>query len=346
MKKRVEGYRLTQGETAILCENLAMMLHAGIQLRDGFHAVHEDLNGGPLKDALNRVDERIQRGESLADSLKAEDCAPKYMIATLEVGESSGRLEEALEGLGRYYRRMDGFQKRLRSAVYYPVLLICMMAVVVAVMIIGVLPAFQQVLSEFEGGAVSLQAGYGLSYILLAVIALVLLGLAAGFLCSRTEKGRQRLTDLLVKSIFTRRIAYTLAVSQMVNGLSMMLKSGISIEESVAAMILRTRHPRLRERLEACQRAVQEGESWETALGRSGMFGAMGNRLVYIGLKTGSLDLAMEKLSDYYDEELSEALERSVSLVEPVLVVTLSVIIGGIVISAMLPLISILSSVG
>lgn len=342
---------VTKGDLAAFCRDAAQLLHAGIPLHEGLSTLYQDLPKGQFRQALMALEKLVAEGQPLSQALDSLGCFPAYMVQMVSIGENAGRVDDVLVQLSAYYQRMDAFSQKVRSAIVYPLLLILMMTVVVAVLITTVLPLFSDIMGQFGAdlsGAASatLHAGFTLSVCIFVVMLAVLLLLAAGMLLSRHEKGQAFLNRLFASFFLTRKLAAKLATAKFVSALASMLKSGLSPEQAMALAMPVAENPRLLTKLKASQAAVTAGESWGRALEQAGVFSGAGNRLVQIGLKTGTMDDAMESLAVYYEDEVADSLDGVVSVIEPTLVAILAVIIGAVMLCAMLPLISIISSIG
>lgn len=148
MAAQLNQKNLSSLQIASFCTQLSLLIKAGISLQEGIHILYEDASSQAEKELLKQILEPIEEGQPLAFSLRQTDAFPQYMVEMVEIGETSGKLEEVLDSLTEYYERSKNISKSIRSAVTYPMIMILMMAVVIGVLMIKVLPIFRQVFSQ------------------------------------------------------------------------------------------------------------------------------------------------------------------------------------------------------
>lgn len=342
--------RVPAGETAVFCTQAALLLEAGIPLGEGLATlVGEGTPAG--RGPLARVADTVQETGSLYEGVRAAGVFPAYMVQMIRIGEAAGKLEEVLRSLGRYYEREETLSRSVRSAVLYPVILILLMAAVVAVLVIAVLPVFSQVFAGLgadlsTAGASWMEAGVWIGRIALIAVAVLLVCLAVLFILSLTAPGRAWLLRLGARLPGLRGTSRQIAASRFASVMAMLLSSGYDLNEALemAAAIVPDAH--LKAQIGQCRERVAQGDSLAAALQEGALFSGLYARLLQTGEQAGRLDEVMERLAVHYEEEADQSLGRLVSVIEPALVIVLSVIIGAILLSVMLPLISILSLIG
>ena len=342
---------LNAAELSVFCAQVAMILKAGIPLYEGLAIMREDMDGTAGRDILRILDERVGEGASFHEALAETGMFPGYMTGMVRVGEASGRLDEVLQSLSEYYERERVLKERIQSAVLYPMLLIVMMSVVILVLIMKVLPVFNEVVRELGGElsaapAAIMNAGmaagrWGL--IALGVLSVLVLAVV---LLSQTQHGSAALGRFLARFAPTRRLAEKLATGRFAAAMALMLASGLDTDEALRLAPPVVNHPAVADKIGKCAAAVKDGESFPDAVGKAGLFSGVYARMVKIGFKAGSTDVVMKRLADAYDDEVDDRLGTVVSMLEPALVAVLSAVIGVILISVMLPLMSIMTALG
>lgn len=350
MANQKKGY-LADDRLAAFCRDTAMLLEANIPLYLGYEDIYGEGGGFADVSAVAEVREAVRAGERLSTALRRTGVFPGYLCDMTATGEKSGRLDDVMRQLSGYYERRDEFRRRMRSAVVYPVLLLCMMTVVVAVLIFTVLPVFSEVLSRFDYTAAAgtdavMRTSTVLCTVILALLVLALLLGAAGLLLSRSERGAKFLRRVLEHFGPTRRLSYDIAASHLVSGLAALLASGFSTEEALSSLLATVEHPQLRARVEKAVAELKAGEPQGKALIDAGIFGTTDNQLITVAARTGSLDTAASQLARRYDARVTDALDRVAAILEPSLIAFLTLVIGAVMLSVMLPLIRILSSIG
>lgn len=351
-KNKTDKRLLSFEQTACFCRDCAMLLRSGIALHDGVSAMLEGVSDNtPYFEALAAVEQRLAEGGRLSQGMRDAKSFPDYACNMAEIGEASGRLDNSLSGLAEYYEEMSSFSARLKNAVVYPVILIAMMTAVVAVLIWAVLPVLAQVLSQFDGAAAAttktvMNASTIVCGVLLALLALALAGAAVVFVLSKTRSGSEALERFVYNSPLTRKTAVGVVSANFLLAMSGMLKSGLATQQAARMFAQTVKSDAAKKAILGIADDIDAGKLQEKAFADSGLFSAMDCRLIRVACKSGALDEAMEKLAQQYRTQSSQHLESIASTAEPALVAVLSVIIGAIMLSAMLPLIQIMSSIG
>lgn len=347
----VSGKLLSAAELSAFCEQIALILKAGIPVQEGVAIMAEDDRNASGADILNVIREHAELGESFRGSLEAAGVFPKYMLDMVDIGEQSGRLDEVMDSLVAYYERSEAVSKSLRSAVTYPVLMIVMMLVVIGILIMKVLPIFAQVfdqlgsqLSAFSQGILRLG---GMLNQYAAVIVAVLALAAAVLVGMRFTKGGAAMYGRLFR-IFpgTRKLASKISAGRFASAMSLMLSSGLDVDQSLDMARALVDDPQVEEKISGCQKDIAEGASFSDALAKAGIFSGVYTRMVTVGFKTGSVDGVMQKIADRCEAEVDDQIGVMISILEPTLVAVLSLIVGMILLSVMLPLMGIMTSIG
>ncbi len=342
---------LSNDEISMFFLQISYILKAGVPLYDGIEGGIDTMKNGRLKAAAAEISKKLGEGVSFADCLKESGVFPPYVTAMAEIGETSGRLEEVSTSLAEYYEREKITAAKMKNAVMYPFLLFCLMSVVVLVLVFKVLPMFEKIFAQM-GGDISGNAGrmmrMGINAGTAAVcaVAVIVIAIALVFVLSRGEKGRKRLWGFLLKCRLTKNLAKKMAARRFSSAMSLMLSGGVDINTALELSKAVLTDYNLDHSAEGIAHALNEGASFAEALRKSGIFPENFARMADIGMKTGSADSVMEKLSGIYDEEIDIALENAMSLIEPVLVGLISLVIGMILIAVLLPLTGVMASIG
>lgn len=342
--------RIPAKETAIFCSQVAMLLKAGIPLHEGIASLGEgaDAGAGARFDKLIQI---LEESGSLYEAVRASDLFPAYMVNMVHIGEAVGHLDAVMESLGRYYEREDALRTSIRSAVLYPAVLVLMMAAVIAVLVAEVLPVFAQVFRELgmeasqDTGSV-IRFGTVAGWCVLIFVAVLLVLTMAVLLLSHTAKGGRWLLRIAGCLPGLRGIYRRIASGRFASVMAMMLSSGYDLDEALKLAPEVVNDEQMAEKIRLCRDKVAEGVPLGDALMELGLFSGLYARMIQVGVHAGQLDGVMEHLAVIYEQESDEAIGRMIALIEPTLVILLSLIIGVILLSVMLPLISILSVIG
>lgn len=342
---------LTPAEISTFCAQLSMILKAGIPVSEGLSIMHSDLQKAQGKKILSTILERTEMGEPLHMALSASGLFPKYVINMVEIGGQTGKLDEVMDYLCEYYEREESIARNLKSAVTYPLIMIVMMVFVIGVLVVKVLPIFQQVfrqlgseMSSFSQSVMQFGSAVGrYSAVITTVLAAAAIIVAV---MNHTRGGRQALSSFQSRFFLTRTLYAKIAAGRFAGAMAMMLSSGLDPDQSLdlAAKLIDNRY--ISEKIEHCKEHIAQGSSFAEALEKTEIFSGINAKMVSIGFQTGSVDSVMRKLADRYEEEIDATINHLISLLEPTLVAVLSVIVGMILLSVMLPLMGIMSSIG
>lgn len=340
--------RLSNEELSVLCEQVALVLRAGLPVHDGVEALCENYKGTRFEKGFNTLSITVMETGSLTTGFKEAGLFPDYLISMTEIGEKTGELDSVMEELSMYYEREAANKRSIKSALFYPLLLIVMMALIIGVLVTQVLPIFENVYGSFDSGSSAGWMNVAVTFGKVTLIAAgVILLLVIILLVVLKLDGSQKVLQWLQNAIPPlRRLEQKLSASRFASTLGMMLRSGFPLEESMELIENLFTNKRLRERVSQCRQKMDEGVAFPEAVGDTGIFEPLHCRMISVGFRAGQTDRVMSKLAALYDEEVNTQIGHLVSIIEPSLVALMSIIIGAILMSVMLPLLSIMSSIG
>ncbi len=339
---------LTSAELSILCEQLALILSSGLPLHDGVDALCDNYRDSRYAEAFATLNQTVLESGSLHDGLEAAGVFPTYLVEMAQIGEKTGELDHVMSDLAAYYQREDKVRKSIRNAVVYPLALIIMMAVLIVVLITQVLPIFEDV---FRGLGVSLDGagetwmnvgmGVGRGVLILAGVFVVL---ALAFVLILRGDSSPSAKSFLFRFVTPlQRLNQKLCAGRFAETLAMMLRSGYPLDESLGLIERILTDPDVTAKVHSCREKMQSGKPFADAVEELGLFEKLHCRMIRVGAQAGQTDSVMQRLASIYDEEMDESIGRVVGVIEPTLVALMSVIIGAILLSVMLPLMSVLS---
>ena len=342
---------LSHEEIASLCLELSLLLRAGVASGDALVLLAEESDPG-FKEMLSQTADRMDGGAPLSEALRQTGRLPAYVCGLIEVGERSGRLEEALASLAGYYENRARLDRRIRSALLYPAVMLALMLAVIAVLLVKVLPIFDDVyaslggrLSGLAGGL--LQLGRWLDGAM--PVLWVLLALLAAFLGAFAASGgfREKILGLWRKSHGDKGVSRKMNDARLAQALAMGMASGMPLEDAVElASGLMEDIPQAKSRCADCRARLDQGQALGAALKESGLLPAAQCRLMELAQRSGAGDAAMDKIAQALTEDGELSLEEKVSRAEPALVLVCSVLVGLILLSVMLPLMHIMAAIG
>ena len=341
--------KFSADETATFCSQTAMLLNGGITLYEGMDYFYQDMRDSATRDVLKTVDDKLTEGSSLSEALKATEAFPEYMVQMTEVGERTGKLEEVMNGLAAYYERESAVSAGIKNVITYPIMLFAMMAVILAALVFKILPMFEAVFEELDnrtaGTEVMMSTGLTTARIAAVVVFVILLLLLGTLSAYRIKNGSNTLGRFINTFPFLAGIADRMGVGRFLAAMSLMVGSGMEMGEAVEkAAVLPEDSGSLEKTKKACE-LVSTGEALDTVMNQSGILSGIESRMLSVGLRSGAADQVLEKLSERHDDELSERMSTLSTKIEVALVILLSVMVGIILLTVMMPLISVIASI-
>lgn len=342
---------LSNTELTTFCSQFALILRSGISSLEGLSIMQEDSPKGEGQELLSGMIRTMEETGSLYEALTASEVFPPYLCSMVEIGEQSGRLDDVMASLSEHYRREDEMAKNIKSAVSYPLVMLGMMIVVIFVLIVKVLPVFNEVFQQLgtglggiSGTILSLGNTVSRYALVFVLVAAVIAGLFLYF--AFTTKGRRQIRVFARSFLPTRKLMQKIACSRFASGMYLSLSSGLDTDQSLEMVSRLVDHPVIQEKIRNIQALILEGTSFADAVSQTNMFSGIYARMVSIGYKTGAMDDVMKQISVQYDEEIDSRMSDLVAKLEPTLVAILSIIVGLILLSVMLPLMGIMSNIG
>ncbi|HKM20820.1 MAG TPA: type II secretion system F family protein [Lachnospiraceae bacterium] len=338
---------LTNRELSSFCDQIAMILNAGISPVEGISIMLEDTTTTEGREILGKIAKQVDAGQSFHTSISAAGVFPKYALDMIEIGEHSGRLEEVMRSLSTYYEREENIAENIKSAVTYPFVIIGMMMVVILVLIIKVLPVFNQVFiqlgTQMTGFSKTLlNLGTTISNYALVFIIIIAMLVLLYFFMAKTPAGQKLWGIFCAKSIFTRPIYDKIASGRFASGMALTMSSGLDTDQSLEMVSRLVDNSVMEQKVNDCRAQIAEGLGFAEALVKTGIFSSMYSRMISIGYKTGSVETVMAKIASGYEEEVDTRMSHLISVLEPTLVIILSVIVCMILLSVMLPLMAVI----
>lgn len=343
--------RLSNQEIASFCGQTAMLFQAGITPAESMSIMLSDSKADTAKELLSTIRDICRRGDSFAKALRETGVFPEYVLHMIALGEESGNLDDVMQSLADYYEREQSIAEGVRNAVRYPFIMIAVMMLVIFVLLGKVMPIFNQVFiqlgSEMTGiSATLLHLGNALNRYSILVIAILLALVVLYFLATKTKSGRKVSKRILSSFPLTRGFYQKLAAGRFANGMALTISSGMDTFSSLDMVSEIVEHKGMQAKIAECKKALKAGANFSEALSGSGIFSNLYARMISVGFKTGSIDTVMQKIADNYDRETEKKLHSIISILEPTLVIILSIIVGLILLSVIFPLMGIMSSIG
>ena len=293
---------------------------------------------------IKEIKEQVESGATLAEALKR---FPKYFddlfVNMIAAGEAGGILDAILRRLAGYMEKARKLKAQVKGAMTYPVVTLVIAVIVLGIILVFVIPVFQEMFSDLGGELpVPTQIVVRISEMVKSKILYIIIGLGLlGFALKKfyaTEKGQDTVDDLLLKIPVFGELLRKVAVAKFTRTMGTMLASGVAILEALDIVAKTSGNRTIERAIYDVRSGIAEGRTMADPLAESGVFPAMVCQMISVGESTGALDAMLEKIADFYDEEVDQAVDNLTSLIEPFMLVFLGITIGGLVVAMYLPI--------
>ncbi len=341
-----------QKELAIFTRQFATMIDAGLPLVQCLDILGAQQTNATFKTVIMKVKEDVEGGSTFADALgKHPKVFDNLYVNLVAAGEVGGILDTILARLAAYIEKALKLSKQIKGAMVYPSTILAVALIVTAVLLLYVIPIFAKMFTE--GGqalpgptqfVVDLSS-YARKYFLVFVIAIALVVVAIRQYY-KTEKGRRNIDRFLLKVPVLGSLIQRIAVARFSRTLGTMVSSGVPILESMDIVAKSAGNKIIEEAIARARVSISEGKTIAEPLAESKVFPGMVTQMVSVGEATGALDAMLNKIADFYDEEVDAAVAALTALLEPMLMVFLGVVIGGLVMAMYLPVFKMAGAIG
>ena len=347
VKKRrtSSGKRIKPKDIAIFTRQLATMMKAGVPLLQAFDIVGRGNPNPSVSKLLNDIRSDVETGTSLSAAFRKHPLYFDSLYCNLvEAGEAAGILEALLDRLATYMEKTEAIKSKIRSALMYPISVIIVAFVVVTIIMIFVIPAFKEVFSSF-GADLPAPTLFvmGISEIFVKWWWLIFGVIGGGFFFfmqawKRNEKMQMFMDRVLLKIPIFGALIDKSCVARWTRTLSTMFAAGVPLVEALDSVGGASGNSVYAMATEKIQQEVSTGTSLTAAMGNANIFPSMVLQMCAIGEESGSIDHMLGKAADFYEAEVDEMVAGLSSLMEPIIIVFLGTLIGGIVVSMYLPI--------
>jgi type IV pilus assembly protein PilC len=338
------GSKIRSHDLSAFTRQFATMIDAGLPIMQCLETLQAQTTKESFSKIISRVGDSVQSGKTLAESLSEH---PKVFSALyvhmVEAGELGGMLDGILLRLAVYLEKANSLRRKIRGALVYPALISLVAVGGTIFMLTTIVPTFAKLFREF-GGTLPLP-----TRVVLAISALLqnnfLLLLGGVFILAAalryaysTKSGRYKIDQFLLRVPVFGGLIRKSSISRFSRTLSTLLSSGVAILDSLTITAKTAGNSVVQEAVDQARSRIAEGQTIAEPLKEAGVFPPMVTQMVAIGERTGQLDNMLSKIADYYDEEVDAAVAALTSVLEPIIVVFMGVIIGGILIAMYLPM--------
>jgi len=338
--------RVKSADIAAVCWQLNTMLEGGIPVTTAMETIAEDAENLRLQQVLKQVLERIRKGESFSRSISAfPNIFNRVFYAMILAGEAGGNLPEALRRLAEYFEGRDKLAKKVKGAMAYPIFVLTFIVLIIVFIMAFIVPRFRAIFDQIGGQLPAFTKAFIAVYDVLRYNAVYIIGtvlLAAIFLVlfSRTKKGHYFFCKIVLGVPLLGRIISQSFVSMFCKTMAALLGAGVSVLEVFDILGTMTNNDVIKGAITQTQERIIEGSNISLSMGSSGFFPNMVVKMIQVGEESGSLSKVLVKTSDYYERKVDTTISTVMSLLEPIMIVTVGAIVLTVVIALYLPIFS------
>ncbi|MEA3547345.1 MAG: type II secretion system F family protein [Thermodesulfobacteriota bacterium] len=344
--------KVTGRDVVIFTRQLSTMIDAGLPLVQSLEILGEQQENATFKKVLTEIRVDVETGTTFADAMKKHPKIFDNLFCNMiDAGEVGGILDTILSRLATFMEKSMILKKKVKGAMTYPVICLCISFVITAVIMIFVVPVFSKMFADFGSAlpaltqmVVNMSEFFKSNFIFIAGgIGLIIVLIKKIY---STEKGRKKIDILLLKMPVFGPLIRKIAVAKFSRTLGTMMKSGVPILDSLTVVAKTAGNKVIEEAVFRVADSISEGRPIAEPLEETGVFPSMVVQMINVGEATGALDTMLEKIADFYDEEVDQAVENMTAMIEPFMMVFLGGLIGGLVIAMYLPIFKMASVVG
>lgn len=336
--------KITGKDIVVFTRQLSTMIDAGLPLVQCLSIQANQQSNPTFKKVLRAIQNDVESGTTFADSMRKHPKVFDNLYSNMiEAGETGGILDTILSRLANFMEKSMALKKKIKGAMTYPLICLAIAVLILAVILIFVIPVFDEMFTSFGSSLpVPTQIVISMSDFFKSNILFMLIGLVIVVFVFKkiynTEKGRLTVDSALLRSPVFGILIRKVAVAKFTRTLSTMLQSGVPILEALN-VVGRTAGNKVIERaVFRVSDAIAEGRPIAEPLTESGVFPTMVVQMINVGESVGALDTMLEKIADFYDEEVDQAVENLTAMIEPFMMVFLGGMIGGLVVAMYLPI--------
>lgn len=351
-KSRMGGKKIEASDVAVFTRQLATMMRAGVPLLQSFDIVANGHANPSVSKLLFTVKNSVETGSSLADAFgKHPDYFDKLFCNLVAAGEKAGILDMILDRLAEYQEKMQGIKKKIKSALTYPIAVLGIAGIVTAILMIFVVPSFKNVFAEFGAELPApTQIVMNISEFFVAYWHLMLGGIVGTVfgiknLLKKSETARNHMDAWILRAPIFGSIIRKAAIARWCRTLATMFAAGVPLVEALESVAGAAGNNVYYVATKNIQRDVSTGTSLTLCMQDQKVFPSMMIQMAQIGEESGSLDTMLNKVAEFFEEEVDTAVESLSSLMEPLIIGFLGIVVGGLVVAMYLPIFKMASAV-
>lgn len=349
--KKSGGKKVKDKDLAVFCKQFVAVLNAGVTVISALEMMSEQMENKTLQRGLREAQAYVQKGGSLADAFKINPkIFPSILINMVAAGEMSGNLETAFERLTTHFENSNKLKSKVKGAMTYPCVILVIVIIVVIVLLVAVIPQFEQMFSDL-GSELPIFTRMLVAfseflqhkwYICVAIVVAVVFALRA---FGKTDGGSYLYAKIAMKAPVFGTLTIKSAAATFSRTLSTLLAAGIPLIDAVEQVAKMMNNRIIREGLLDAKVQVAKGVPLSKPIRDMEIFPAMLPQMIKIGEETGNIEEMVDKVADYYEMEVNDATDALTAMMEPLIIVVMGVVVGGIVLAIYSPMLSMYDAV-
>jgi type IV pilus assembly protein PilC len=337
--------KITAKEIAVFFRQLSTMMQAGVPLVQSFEIIGRGHDNVSMRNLILKIKSDVESGSSLAETLSKHPVYFDELVVNLvNAGEQAGVLEALLDKIATYKEKTEYLKSKIKKAMFYPTAVIIVAVIVTSILLIFVVPQFEQLFSSFGADLPAFtRLVVNLSNYMRDwwwIIAGILIGTVVGLLEARkrSRKFNRNLDRIILKLPIVGTIMHKASVARYARTLSTMFAAGVPLVEALESVAGATGNVVYSDAVLMIRDSVATGQQLQFAMSQTGLFPNMVEQMVAIGEESGALDTMLSKVADFYEQEVDDAVDALSSLLEPIIMSVLGILIGGLVVAMYLPI--------
>lgn len=346
------GKAVSVRELSVFCRQFESVLNSGVTVIDALNMLAEQTENKEFRGALEDVRDSVQRGETLKQAMSQHPkIFPDLLVQMIDAGETSGGLDKAFNRMGSQFEKEAHLKGLIVKSMIYPIILILVIIVIVAIMMLKIVPTFTDSFDQVGGKLPGITLFVmGVSdffvhswYIMLAVIAGIVVLFQA---LKHTERGAFLIGRVELKLPLIGKLKIKTASARMTRTLATLMGSGIQLVDAIHLVTDMMNNEIVKQSLKKAEEEVVRGIPLSKPLADSGVFPPMVYHMIEIGEETGNMEDMLNKIAEYYDEEVEMATQSLLAAMEPLIIIIMALIVVPIVLAIMMPMYSLYDSIG
>ncbi|MGO5064866.1 MULTISPECIES: type II secretion system F family protein [unclassified Clostridium] len=341
---KIRREKITLKDCSILCNKLHMLIASGINITDAINIIYNDFNNDSIKNSLYNIRNNILRGDSIYDSFKAfSNIYPKFLLNMLYIGEESGRIQQVLYDLKNFYENKYKFNKEIKNALVYPITVLVVFIIMLYILIHMVIPSFIGIFNEL-GGSIPKKTLGMITAIKIFNVILGILFISISFILlsngvfHKKYKIKYAIDNFKIKIPILGQIYENIFICNFSNSMNLMIKSGIPINKSLKLLEEVTDNYIFKDNIKNLNKNIKDGKSISFSLNNCNFSNKILLSMVHVGEESGRLEESFYSVYTILKKDLEEKLKMSVKLIEPTIIIFMSLIICIIFIYVFIPM--------